>query len=80
MRIPGHCSFDDTTTVLAHLNGGGMGAKHLNIHGAYCCNKCHDIVDSRVMTTLGKTNIEVYFLEGVIRTQVIMIQDGILKL
>ena len=35
---------DNETVVLAHLNGGGMGAKCLDIHGAYSCANCHDIL------------------------------------
>jgi len=39
VRIPGVCSFDPSTVVLAHMNGGGVGYKVIDIHGAYCCAK-----------------------------------------
>ena len=89
VRIPGVCNFDDSTTVLAHLNGGGMGLKRNDIHGAFCCSSCHDVLDGRA--TLPKSlyvkraedllrDIKLMHLEGVIRTQEIMIKAGILKL
>ena len=66
--------------VLAHLNGAGMGRKHENIHGAYCCSNCHDVIDHRVGTLLASTDIQIWFFEAIIRTQQIMINEGILKL
>ena len=64
--------------VLAHLNGGGMGTKHLDIHAAYACSACHDAVDGRTKTYLNKEKRDLYHLEGVIRTQQIMVKEGIL--
>ena len=80
VRIPGVCCFDPETTVFAHINGGGMADKHLNIHGAYCCNMCHDQVDGRVPLSFSRELINLWFLEGVIRTQIIMVRNGVLKL
>ena len=89
IRIPNVCNFNPETTVLAHLNGGGMGAKHVDIHGAYACSSCHDVVDGRVNHSYGtgvnddvldKVLAHIDHLEGVIRTQEIMISNGILKL
>jgi len=80
VRISGYCCFDPTTTVFAHLNGAGMGVKHSSIHGAYCCNKCHDLIDFRVTSCFSKEELKLWHLEGVIRTQIIMINQGILKL
>lgn len=83
VRIPGICkpAPENETTVLAHLNGGGSGAKHLNIHGAYACAQCHDVVDGRARCN-GYTYDEVKMMhfEGVIRTQIIMVRDGVLEL
>jgi len=77
VRIPGICNFNPETTVLAHLNGAGMGRKHDDRHGAFCCSACHDEIDRRTRF------IDVEFakqchLEGVIRTQQIWIDDGLL--
>ena len=82
IRIPGVCrpAPDNETTVLCHLNGGGMATKNLSIHGAYGCSSCHDVIDGRVQTQLGSTNIKLWHHEGVIRTQSIMVKEGVLKL
>ena len=81
VRIPGCCNHDPETTVLAHLNGAGMGAKHLSIHGAYACSNCHDVIDGRKqMAWLGRTDIKLMHHEGVIRTQIIMVKNGVLIL
>jgi len=79
VRIPGVCNHNPETVVFAHLNGGGMGMKHSDIHGAYACSACHDEIDRRTRHQPPfKTRCD--FLEAVIRTQEIMIKDGILKL
>ena len=82
IRIPGHCkpAADNETTVLCHINGGGMAIKHSSIHGAYGCNICHDAVDGRRRVGWSENQMKIWFLEGVIRTQQIMIDEGILKL
>ena len=77
VRIPGVCNFNPETTVFAHLSGGGMGMKRLDIHGAYCCSDCHDVLDGRVRDNSDWT---VWHLEAVIRTQEIMIKNGVLIL
>ncbi len=70
------CNHNPETVVFCHLNGAGMGEKMQNIHGAYGCSSCHDFVD-------GGFNIEkrqLYHLKGTIRTQELMIRNGVLKL
>ena len=88
VRIPGVCRIapDNETTVLAHVNGYGMAGKHLNIHGAYACAECHawldggyaNHVDSFQNNTREKRDL--YHLQAVIRTQIIMVEEGVLKL
>ena len=82
VRIPGVCRQhpDNETTVLAHLNGAGMGFKASNIHGAFCCAECHQWLDGGYSKTHTRQMRDLYHLEGVIRTQIIMIDEGILKL
>lgn len=85
VRIPGVCNHNPETVVLAHLNGGGMGMKRANIHGAYACSECHDIVDARSVkftdgTEWTRDQIKLMHLDGVVRTQEIMIRDGVLVL
>ena len=80
VRIPEVCNFDTETTVFAHLNGAGMGTKHLDIHGAYCCSDCHAVLDGHAPCKWTKDRLEKWHLEGMVRTQQIMIEQGILKL
>ena len=80
IRIPGHCNFNPETTVLAHLNGGGMALKHSDIHGAFACSSCHDIVDGRKsIVEFTKDEIKLMHLEGIIRTQNIWLIMGVLS-
>lgn len=75
VRLPGICNFDASTTVLAHLNGGGMGAKKSCLQGAFCCAKCHDEVDRRTRK-LDRDYVELAFRQGVERTQEYWLQNG----
>ena len=80
VRIPGVCNGNPETTVLAHLNGGGMGAKKSHIHGAYCCSTCHDELDYRTdKTPYSRREIAHFHLDGVIRTQEIMLAEGLIR-
>jgi hypothetical protein len=81
IRIPGVCNGNPETTVLAHLNGGGMGAKRSDIHAAYACSDCHDFVDGRSgHDNREQSNRVIYHLQGVIRTQEIMLKEGLIKI
>lgn len=85
VRIPNVCNFNPQTTVYAHLNGirfgHGVGQKCSDLHGAYCCNDCHDVVDGRVKTGLhSKEAIKLMHLQGVIETQIKLIEKGLVKL
>ena len=78
IRIPGVCNFDNATTVLAHINGGGMGYKRSDNESAYTCSSCHDVVDGRVVSEYPYLQIIVWFYEGVMRTQKILIEKGLM--
>lgn len=78
VRIPGICNFDPATTVLAHLPGGGMGTKQHDIHGAYCCSACHDQVDGRSALQYDSWEIREWFVDGVFRTQLLLLEQGLL--
>ncbi|WP_018865110.1 nuclease domain-containing protein [Thioalkalivibrio sp. ARh3] len=49
LRLPGVCSGDPGTTVLAHppICNGGMALKGADIDGSFACANCHDVVDGR---------------------------------
>ena len=73
------CNHNSATVVFCHLNGAGIGEKMQNIHGAYGCSKCHDAVDGKI-SVLYPTELKLDHLLGVIRTQELMIRNGVLKL
>lgn len=75
IRAPG-CNHNTQTTVLAHLNGGGMGTKRHDIHGAWSCSHCHDLVDGRISADISVSMRRLYLLEGIIRTQDALIAEG----
>lgn len=83
VRIPGVCNFNPETTVLAHLNGGGMGTKKSDIHSAFTCSSCHDVLDGRVSVKsegLTKVVIELLHRQGVERTQQLWLDEGLIKI
>ena len=86
IRIYGICNGNPETTVFAHINGSGLGMKSLDIHGSYSCSACHDAVDGRISPVIGAGHLydrkDIYeaFCNGMIRTQKLMVEEGILKL
>jgi hypothetical protein len=83
VRIAGICNGNPETVVLAHINGirygHGTGQKVNDIHGAYCCSSCHDVLDGRVPYTYKKDNLKLWHLEGIIETQIKLINKGLIK-
>lgn len=81
VRIPEVCNFDNTTVVLAHLNGAGMGMKHHDIHGAYACSACHTVVDNPThYNAFSPSDIRLWHFDGVVRTQTMMLEAGLIKI
>lgn len=81
VRIPGVCNNDPATTILAHINGGGMGTKVSDLFGAFCCSSCHDLVDSRVRHKIySGDDIELMHRQGVQRTQQYFLDSGLVEL
>lgn len=78
IRIPRVCNFNPETTVLAHINGAGMGLKAHDIHGAYACSACHDAIDSRIKTEYDRDDLLLMHLQGVMRTQQALINKGLI--
>jgi hypothetical protein len=65
VRIPGVCSFDPETTVYAHAPcvDSGVGFKGPDGWGAYCCSKCHDLLDAN------RNRFQEYWLPAIYETQ-----------
>lgn len=79
VRLPGICNHDPATTVLAHLNGGGMGTKTSDLFGAFTCSACHDEIDRRTMLC-NADYVKLAHLEGMVRTQQIWLDSGLVVL
>ena len=82
IRLIGICNHNPETVVLAHYRMAGtcgMGMKPNDIQAAYACSRCHDAVDGRLKTDLTRDELQTAFAEGVMRTQQILIKQGLLK-
>jgi hypothetical protein len=89
LRIPGVCNHNPETTVFAHMNGGGMGYKHHDIHGCYACSDCHDWLDGKYLKDVTlilfgketmKANMRGEFARAMIETQCKLIEKGLIKI
>lgn len=78
VRVPGLCNANPQTVILAHVPGGGIGAKAPDIHGAYACSACHDAIDGRIQTEFSRETLRLWHLEGVLRTQESLIENGLI--
>jgi len=81
VRIPGVCTHNSETVVLAHvrLTGvSGMGMKSPDILGAWACSSCHDAVDRRNHTDLDRDYVRLAHLEGMARTIAQLEKEGLL--
>lgn len=79
IRVPGVCNGNPETTVLAHyrLAGtSGMGCKPNDLQGAWACSACHDACDGR-SHAVTREQARQYHAEGVMRTQAILISEGV---
>ncbi|MBK5943336.1 nuclease domain-containing protein [Halorhodospira halophila] len=83
LRLPGVCSWDPETVVLAHppLGNGGMATKGSDLEGAFCCSACHDVLDGRVPCPdhLGPGAIFGAWILAAARTRAIWLQMGLLR-
>ncbi|WP_349677120.1 nuclease domain-containing protein [Marinobacter sp. UBA2678] len=77
VRVPGVCNGNSDTTVLAHLNGGGIGWKNEDHKAAYACSACHGWLDGGYATQgYSRATRDLWHLEGVVRTQDRLIEKG----
>ncbi|EOZ7468769.1 DUF1364 domain-containing protein [Enterobacter hormaechei] len=80
VRIPGHCTFNPETSVLAHYRLAGTcgtGYKPDDLQGAIACNGCHDVIDGRVKTNeYTYEELRLMHAEGVFRTLAIWKKEG----
>lgn len=80
VRVPGVCNHKPETTVLAHMNGAGMGAKAGDHEAAYACSACHEWLDGGyAQQGHSRDDRDLAHLFGVIRTQRILIDMGLIE-
>ena len=71
VRLPGVCNHNSETVVLAHvrlIGVSGMGMKADDLLGAWCCSRCHDVIDRRARTDMDLKEVRLAHLEGMVRT------------
>lgn len=81
VRLPGVCRHDTATVVLAHLpgHGKGIGTKESDMHAAYACHACHDVMDGRALSPLRSAIILDAMLRGLSETQARMVAAGLIS-
>lgn len=80
LRIPGVCSFNPETTVLAHLPCGhrGTGIKGPDMIAVFACSACHDRIDARTSTAPAVTASDL--LRALAETQMQWIESGLITI
>lgn len=82
IRAPSYCNGNPETSVWCHLRLigiSGTGLKSADLLGAIGCSSCHDLVDGRTQTDLSYEQRRLLLLEGMARTQAMLIRRGLLK-
>lgn len=85
IRMP-LCNGNPDTVVACHANKGsvtgkGIGSKCSDLFVAFGCTNCHDLYDRRVFDpNLTREEVENYFYEGMIRTQHILLEMGLIAI
>ena len=84
VRIPGVCTGDTETVVLAHYRLSGLcgtGMKPPDLIGAWCCSACHDCADFRARSPAHMMRMEIRLAhaEGVLRTIARLLEMGAVK-
>lgn len=82
IRVPGYCNANPETVVLCHarlIGISGMSLKVPDALGAFGCSDCHAVVDGQRQSEFTPEQRRLMLLEGVLRTQAIWIQRGLLR-
>lgn len=81
VRIPGVCNGNPETSVLAHIRLAGLcgtGIKPPDLIATIACSACHDEIDRRTHFVDAGYAKECA-LEGMARTQVIWLKEGVIE-
>lgn len=84
VRTPGICLFNPEATIWSHYRGSaggkGMGIKSIDEAGAYACTACDAVYDGQRKRPHGmtKADIDLMWLQGHIRSLVILKEKGLI--
>lgn len=76
VRVPGVCNFNQETTILAHINGAGVGIKNHDLFGSHCCFACHTWLDGGYSKDHTRDYRDLLHLQGMMRTQQYWLKHG----
>ncbi|RDU16027.1 DUF1364 domain-containing protein [Citrobacter freundii] len=82
VRIPGVCNGNPETTILAHIRLAGLcgtGIKPPDLIATVAFSRCHDEIDRRTHLVDAEYAKECA-LEGMARTQVMWLKEGLVKI
>jgi hypothetical protein len=82
IRVPNQCLGDDETVCGCHvrlIGVSGMGMKSPDLFIAWGCFRCHQIVDGQRPSEYSYDERRLMLLEGMVRTQAILIKEGKIK-
>lgn len=77
---PGVINHNPETTVAAHLNGGGMGKKNIDLFVCYACFECHQWIDFGYAKTHSKADRDHIHQASILRTQKKLLEKGLIIL
>jgi hypothetical protein len=79
IRVPGYCAPGNETVVGCHIRLigiSGYGLKAPDIFIAFGCQQCHDVCDGRMPSEYSYEQRRLMLLEGMVRTQAILLREG----
>lgn len=82
IRVPNYCCHDPETVVACHVRLvglSGMGTKSDPIFCAYGCHRCHAVCDGQIKSEYSYDERRLMLLEGMVRTQAILVKEGKIK-
>ena len=81
LQIAGVCTYDSSTTILAHFphESHGTALKATDVSSGYACQACHDAIDNRVMDAISKEDREFYMRRAQIRTLERFVDKGLVR-
>ena len=82
IRVPGHCLPGNETVVGCHVRQSGisgMSLKSPDLFIAFGCHACHQVVDGQCKSEFTVEERRLMLLEGMVRTQAILVREGKIK-